>query len=298
MPIKLTAGAPENAVKFFSGRFSITAGRIPGRPVDCPGLGERSSSRGTAAESTPSEEEQFFDQTQVYTITGLIARPHFEKFTGIPGLPQYLLDTNTLGAAEKVNVSSRKKPRQIYDWVPEMPAAAGADYAYNNELLRYLGLSENDRAMAMIHSVAAIVILLIAVGSVTVIYNAFAISVSERKKQFGLLASSGATPGQIRRTVFFEGAILGLIGIPLGLLAGFGGIGLTLSVVNRLMSGSMFNEEMALRLVISPYIIPITVAVVALIIFISAYIPAKRAAAISPIEAIRLSEDIRIREKC
>jgi len=78
--------------------------------------------------------------------------------------------------------------------------------------------------MAMLYSVAGIVILLIVVGSVTVIYNAFAISVSERKKQFGMLASTGATPGQIRNTVFFEGAILGLIGTPLGLLSGIGGI--------------------------------------------------------------------------
>ena len=306
MPIKLTAGRyPEKSGEILLSEEILDYGGEEyqvGQTIALD-LGERSGPQGEPLpESTPwSEEEQFFStETQVYTITGLIARPHFENFSSIPGFTAVTyLDTNTLGATEKVNVSILgKKPRQIYDRVPEMAAGAGdPDYAYNNELLRYLGLSENDRAMAMIHSVAAIVILLIAVGSVTVIYNAFAISVSERKKQFGLLASSGATPGQIRRTVFFEGAILGLIGIPLGLLAGFGGIGLTLSVVNRLMSGSMFNEEMALRLVISPYIIPITVAVVALIIFISAYIPAKRAAAISPIEAIRLSEDIRIRGK-
>ena len=62
---------------------------------------------------------------------------------------------------------------------------------YNNELLQYLGISKNYQAMAMLYSVAGIVILLIVVGSVTVIYNAFAISVSERKKQFGMLASTG-----------------------------------------------------------------------------------------------------------
>ncbi|HHX88004.1 MAG TPA: ABC transporter permease, partial [Firmicutes bacterium] len=141
------------------------------------------------------------------------------------------------------------------------------------------------------------VILLIAIGSVTVIYNAFAISVSERRKQFGLLAGTGATPGQIRRTVLFEGALLGLIGIPLGFITGIGGIGVTLSVVNRLMIGSMYNEDIALRLIVSPVAVPATAAFVALIIFISAYLPAKRAAATSPIEAIRLSKDIKIQGK-
>jgi len=152
-------------------------------------------------------------------------------------------------------------------------------------------------SVAMLYSVAAIVILLIGVGSVAVIYNAFAISVSERKKQFGLLASTGATPGQIRKTVFYEGAILGLMGIPLGVLSGIGGIGETLSAVNRLLIGSIYTGDIALRLIVSPAAILATILFVALIIFISVYIPAKRAAATSPIEAIRLSTDIRIDRK-
>ena len=89
----------------------------------------------------------------------------------------------------------------------------------------------------------------------------------------------------------------GLIGIPLGLLSGIGGIGVTLSVVNRLMIGSMYNEDIVLRLIVSPVTVPATAAFVALIIFISAYLPARRAAATSPIEAIRLSADIEIKGK-
>ena len=142
-----------------------------------------------------------------------------------------------------------------------------------------------------------IVILLIIVGSVTVIYNSFAISVTERKKQLGMLASVGATPLQIRKTVFFEGLVLGLAGIPLGILSGVGGIGVTLSVVNRLIIEPSFGSDVTLRLVVTPAAIVITVFFVALIIFLSAFIPAAKASRTSPIEAIRLNQDINVQAK-
>jgi len=306
MPIRLTAGRyPEKAGEVLLSEEAVASGGEAYRIGETIAfdLGARIDPEGQPlpAEHPFEKSEQFVTTaTRAYTITGFIAKPHFENFSGIPGFTVVAyLDTGAPGADEAVNVSILgKNPRRIYERVPEMAAGAGGlDYGYNNELLKYLGISKNDQAVAMINSVAAIVILLIAVGSVTVIYNAFAISVSERKKQFGLLASTGATPGQIRRTVFFEGALLGLIGIPLGLLSGIGGIGVTLSVVNRLMIGSMYSEDIALRLIVSPVTVLATAAFVALIIFISAYLPAKRAAATSPIEAIRLSADIEIKGK-
>jgi putative ABC transport system permease protein len=306
MPIKLTAGRyPEKAGEVLISEEAVESGGEAYRIGETIAfdLGERLSPEGEPlpAEQPFEEEEQFVTtSTRAYTITGHIAKPHFEHFSSIPGFTVVAyLDPEALGADEAVNVSILgKNPRRIYERVPEMAAGAGGlDYAYNNELLKYLGISRNERVVAMINSVAAIVILLIIVGSVTVIYNAFAISVNERKKQFGLLASTGATPGQIRRSVFFEGAILSLIGIPLGLLSGIGGIGATLSVVNRLLADSMYSGDIALRLIVSPLTVPATVAFVALIIFISAYIPARRAAATSPIEAIRLSADIKIERK-
>ena len=140
----------------------------------------------------------------------------------------------------------------MYNKIPEIAENAGIkEYTYNNELLKWMGLTQNDYAKEMLYSVTGILIALIVAGTVIVIYNSFAISVSERKKQFGMLASTGATPGQIRKAVFFEGAFLGLVGIPLGILSGIGGIGVTLNFVNRLLSDMMSGMDMALRLVIS-----------------------------------------------
>ncbi len=306
MPIQLTSGRyPEKSGEILLSEEALESSQDAYRIGETIALdlGLRRDARGEQlADGFPFDEaEQFVaTETRVYEITGIIAKPHFENFSSNPGFTAVAyLDPQALVAGDGANISIlAKNPRKIFERVPEMAAGAGGpEYAYNNELLKYLGVTKNERANDMINSLALIVILLIMVGSVTVIYNAFAISVSERKKQFGLLASSGATPGQIRRTVFFEGFFLGMIGIPLGLLAGFGGIGVTLSVVSSLMSGSMFSNEMSLRLVITPLVIPATVAFVALIIFISVYIPARRAAATSPIEAIRLSADIRINRK-
>jgi putative ABC transport system permease protein len=306
MPVQLTAGRfPEKA-----GEVLISE-EIPKRggkayqigETIAFNLGERINEEGQQLPDDLSfeETEKFVTTgTKTYTITGYMAKPHFEMIRSTPGFTVIgFLDPGGLIPNEAVNVSILgKNPRQIYDRVPEMAKKAGArDYDYNSELLKYMGISKNENVKATFNSVTAIVIILILVGSVTVIYNAFAISVSERKKQFGMLASTGATPRQIRRTVFFEGALLGLAGIPLGILSGVGGIGVTLSVVNRLISDMISMYDIALRLIVSPGIILATIAFVGLIIFISAYLPAVRASATSPIEAIRLSKDIKIKGK-
>lgn len=243
-------------------------------------------------------EETFQPESeQSFTIAGVAADPLFDFSPGYTVFAH--LDAAALQELDTVNVSMlSNKLKQIFQEVPVMAQNAGAqDFTYNNELLRWSGVSGNRNTMNFLSSLTLIIIALIVVGSVAVIYNAFAISVSERKKQFGMLASVGATAKQIQSTVFYEALLLGLIGIPLGIIAGLGGIGVTLKVVNQLMMGSMFSEELALRLVISPNTILITIAFEALTILLSAWLPAKRAARISPIEAIRLTDDLKLKGK-
>jgi len=110
------------------------------------------------------------------------------------------------------------------------------DIQYNNSVLMYKGVSLNSGFNAMLYSVCGILIVVIMIGSILVIYNGFAISVSERKKQIGMLISIGATKKQIKKSVLFEGVILGVIGIPLGILCGVLGIGITLKIVSSLIA--------------------------------------------------------------
>ena len=151
----------------------------------------------------------------------------------------------------------------------------------------------------MLYSVCGILISVIMIGSILVIYNSFAISVSERKKQFGMLSSIGATKKQIKKSVIYEGAILGSIGIPLGIISGILGIGITLNIVNNLLK-PMFLESMtniSLHLIVSWQAIVIATVLIAITIYLSVVIPTKRASKISPIEAIRGNNEIKMKAK-
>jgi putative ABC transport system permease protein len=96
--------------------------------------------------------------------------------------------------------------------------------------------------------------------------------------------------------VLKEGLILSLIGIPLGIISSIIGIGITLSVVNGL---GIFEEfyETKLTLTVSSMSILVTVFFGGLTIFLSSLIPALKASRTSPIDAIRLSNDIKIKGK-
>ncbi|MCI8481572.1 MAG: ABC transporter permease [Clostridia bacterium] len=151
----------------------------------------------------------------------------------------------------------------------------------------------------MLYSVCGILITVIMIGSILVIYNSFAISVSERKKQFGMLSSVGATKKQIKKSVLYEGLVLGMIGIPIGIISGICGIGITLRIVNNLLKPMIMEEGMNwnLHLVISWESIIIAAVLIGITIYLSVMLPARRASKISEVEAIRGNDEIKIKAK-
>ena len=104
----------------------------------------------------------------------------------------------------------------------------GLEWFSNSDLLNYYGATTFFSVNRMIYSFAVILLLMISFGSVSLIYNSFSISVAERTRQFGILKSIGATRKQIRDSVLYEALVLCAVGIPLGLLVGCLGIGITL----------------------------------------------------------------------
>jgi len=245
-------------------------------------------------DETPTE--QFVPRdTKTYTVVGICARPRFENYSA-PGYTVITkMDTLALSGTDEVNVFVKlKQPSRVYTF-SEL-ASGGYGYTYNSDLLRYMGISQDDTFNTVLYSLGGILIALIMVGSVLLIYNSFSISVSERTRQFGILSSVGATGRQLRKSILFEGACIGLIGIPLGILAGVGGIGVTLSLTSGIFeSMSSTGVPMALSVSIPSIIIAGVVGIVT--ILISAYIPARKAAKLSAIDAIRQTSDIKIRAK-
>jgi len=235
-----------------------------------------------------------------FTIVGVIARPSFEKsWSAGCGVLGYL-DKSALSPSDTVNVLLTMKTvsTRIYDTVAGIAHNAGLSesaVAFNDELLRYYGVVSYDNVLTFIYVFAGIIIAIIIIASVSLIYNSFAISVSERSRQLGLLSSVGATKRQKRASMYVEGAFIGLLGIPLGILAGIGGMAVTLKAIQPLLDG-FFNvaSGLTLDLVVPFWSVWVTAALAALTIFISVYVPARRASKISPIDAIRLSQDIRL----
>ena len=168
-----------------------------------------------------------------------------------------------------------------------------SDLKYNDSLLYYYGIGENNNFIKFSISILLIILMLITVASVIVIYNAFAISVTERIKQFGLFSSIGATKKQLRYTIFFEVFVVGIIGIVLGLILSFIGINIILSVVNKLLVNSL---SIPLELSIYPLYMLISLIFIILTIALAAYYPSKKASRVSPIEAIRLNNEIKIKK--
>ena len=140
--------------------------------------------------------------------------------------------------------------------------------------------------------IMAVLIALIVCGSALLIYNAFAISIGERKKQFGMFASVGATSAQIRRIVLTEAGVIAAIGIPLGILGAIAGVAILVKLTQGIVSQLILDAEQGLPLVVSPLVIGLTVLFSAATILLSAWIPARRAARVSPIDAIRQSGEI------
>ncbi len=167
----------------------------------------------------------------------------------------------------------------------------------NTSLMRLYGSFGSDTIMSVLYGFTAILVVLVMFGSISLIYNAFSISVSERTRQFGILKSIGATKKQIRASVRYEALVLSAIGIPIGLIVGCAGIGITLFAIRGTFARLMPNTATQMRLTLHPTALLITAAIALITVLISAAVPARRAAKLQPIDAIRQSADIRTKAR-
>lgn len=246
------------------------------------------------------------DHPATYTVVGILATSFEESIFDFPGYSAltYLAPGGDPGT-DVVDIGVRmRNPYTIYGSVQEIVANAaltlydggsvtrnGVIVNYNDALLQWIGINDNSQYLLFFVTVLAFMIGLVVVGSGVVIFNAFSISISERKKQFGMFASTGATTRQIHQAVLFEAVVIGLAGIPLGITGGIIGVGITLSFAENIIR-QVINVDAGMRLILSPLVIVLTIIFTGVTILLSAWIPARRAAKVSPIDAIRLSGDI------
>ncbi len=170
-------------------------------------------------------------------------------------------------------------------------------YATHSDLFMYSGVLKDNSILLSLGGFAGILLLIIVIVSVFMIYDSFAVSYQEREKYLGMLASVGATKRQKRMSVYFEGFILGLIGIPLGVISGIGGIYVVFRCIEDIMIGSLTVDYVgSLKVYVNLIVVLGTLAISALTIFVSSYIPARKASRTSAIEAIKQSNTVKVKK--
>lgn len=335
MPVHLLEGRlPENSSEILLPEHLNSNGGIDWKVGDTLSLdlGTRVDSAGTTLTNEDSyndgEEDSFKNgevisgltehlsagKTYHYTVVGVYERPNYESYQA-PGYTALTVGENS--DEHTYSLYLRTAPgKQVANTIEEMFLSYDdIGWALNYDLLRIYGYSGESSYNRVLFNLGVLLILIIMFGSISLIYNAFSISVSERTKQFGLLASIGATRRQLTGSVLFESLFLSVIGIPLGIFSGLLGIGITFYFVQDMMAsilGVGFSggyqlmrltmifgpaKNVNLRLQPSFSALAIAIAVSLLTVVISAYIPARRAMKKSAIDAIRQSSDISIRSK-
>ncbi|MGN1085248.1 MAG: ABC transporter permease [Lachnospiraceae bacterium] len=260
-------------------------------------LGKRTIDGEQVGQNTPyTEEESFTPQTeQVYTVVGFYERPDFEGYFS-PGYTAltYCEGQQVSGGEYFLSVRLHRPGKTMDSYMERNGLEQYEKVNLNWDVLMFSGVWKYNNIAPFVGGMAAILSVLILLGSVSLIYSAFSISVSERTKQFGLLSSVGATKRQIRHCVFTEAGIVSAIGIPLGLLSGVAGMGITLALVGDRFQ-SILSSPYGMRLSVSVAAL-VTAALLALFtVFISAWVPAGRATRVTAIEAIRQGKEIAVR---
>ena len=293
--IKLTGGRmPENSSEIVLPSHLASNGGVQyqiGETVqlEC-GTRHDTTGRPLTADSVYSESEELTGTvSRTYTVVGICERPEDEAF-GCAGYTAYTTDT----PAETYRCYFTMKDLSgIYDF----SAKAGPEMKVevHEDMLMVRGVMRDSGLQTLIYGFAGVLLFLISFGSISLIYNSFSISVSERTKLYGILKSVGATKKQIRGSVLYEALILAGIAIPLGMIIGCAGIGITLYCLRDAFRAFIgMGSDASIHLALDPGALLLSAAVCLVTTVISAWIPARRAVRVSAIDSIRQTDDVRI----
>ena len=164
-------------------------------------------------------------------------------------------------------------------------------------MLRYMGVSSDSSIWATFYGLVVVLAAVIVVACVSLIFNAFNISVAERIKQFGLLSSVGASRRQLRRAVVLEGAIVAVIGIPCGLLIGLAGCAATFAALGPAISQLAGSGEVAFRVAVNGWVLAAASVLTFATVLVSVWIPAKRASRTNIIDSLRAASGSRVSKR-
>ena len=207
------------------------------------------------------------------------------------------------GKIKKITPFSYIKINGIYDKFgftkKKRAFNVGENTGFLNSRLAF-SIDKNDLPQVLkLTAIGIVVFAVIFVSSFAMIYNSFALSVGEQIKYLGMLSSVGATRKQKKKTLYFEGAILGGIGIILGIALGLLTTFISQSAMNAKIASIMegYNNNIKYSTHISLWVLCLIVILAALTVFVSIISPVQKAARITAIDAIRKTDEIKRKGK-
>ncbi|MGL4737177.1 MAG: FtsX-like permease family protein, partial [Cellulosilyticaceae bacterium] len=243
------------------------------------------------------QEGEVFEQTmqaQTYTIVGVISENY--EYSDSPFFLSLGYSDELLPHRDYVVYVKLGQIRDTYQVLPDIAQRIGMTpgsngkypILYNRYLLEKFGVFEKGFTMQFVNTLIlwGVIAVVVCAFFVVIIYHTFAVSTRSRIKYLGLLKSIGASPKQIQQSVCFEGLLLSVVGIPIGLLGGYGVVTLMIGLLNQSYE-KLDLMEMVVRVHCNVWMIVLIVLAALAVVMISAYLPARHVARMSPIVAIK-----------
>ena len=330
LSVRLVKGRlPENTNEIVIPTHLKTNGRLDLKLNDSITLevGKRIDSKGSELSQSDKYQNTAGEylvetQTKTYKIVGIIERPatNIEYYTA-PGYT-FITYMDSKNLSGNVDIYAKFTKDGVKNWDKTIANILGVSQVlfrkvYNQEIEseklteqlkktymfdvnKYLiDLETNpisSTSIGDLGKVLAIVIVIIVFTSIFCIKNSFDISITEKIRQYGMLRSIGATKKQIKRNVFYEATILGLIGIPLGIILGCLATYILIIISNYYLT-DVVQTGFKLELVFSTYAILVAIILGIITIYFSALKSATRASKVSEIDSIRNSANLKISSK-
>ncbi|MCI8327297.1 MAG: ABC transporter permease [Lachnospiraceae bacterium] len=259
-------------------------------------VGDRRSGEEILNQHDPyraDQERLLSSREETYKVVGICQRLVSEEYSA-PGYTLLTVGDPTDREQSLTAFVELENPYRLHSYIKNI--LDGDDYVLNDNVLRFMGLSENKMLTVLLYSVGGVLVVLVMLGSIFLIYNSFQIALNERTHQFGILMSVGATEKQLRSSVLFEGCCVGALGIPLGILIGIPSVKMVLILVEKNFKNVMY-DDVPLDLKVSVLALVVAMFISMLTILISAYLPAKKAASIPVMECLRQTNEIQVETK-
>lgn len=250
-------------------------------------------------DSLYSLKKKIGDKLGKYTIVGSY-KNGIKKYLDHGSLPESIVFAITKKEIDSNNQHSSffikyKNIYKSYDYVREdikhlgITNISSLKVQINKTYLNEYGIGQDNPMYVLLYCVFAFGLFITSTFCMLIIYNAFAISLTERKKQFGILRSIGTSKRKIIGMITKELMILTIISIPVSFCLSSILVVCGLKVVNKLNAVSIpigFNLTTLL----------ITIFFIIFSMVLAAYTPGRKASKTSPMESIRSTKDYKIKK--